>query len=858
MTFQLARRRPCSFSKNGSVDQLEIDDFTTTETPLSPSPPRSRASTPLMKTTATTTTSPKDAKQIMATTEVLNRLTKALPGEGKEGKWELDQTKLRRINKQAIVDYNDYSINLPSKVTQQRLIQLYFKHAYSMFPIIPKQLFYQQFDSPNHQVTSASYLLSPLLLLMVFAHGATCQNLEEEADTYFHHAKSIVLGRSSLLHKPKLSTVIALALMSLYESRENPNATLYSALAFQMCLDLDLMRDYSGNLERSTDINEDDEDGGTVSKELRKRVCWGCYTLDKVIHIQSGQPWMLRSKDIELDMPLLQPGDDVAEHGVLEGFVATIKLLQIAERILQPESLQQIGQPVVRTHTHDQMSLNQDNILLRWLRSLPSHLQWTSQLNTGSSNIASSPSIKPSNPMICQLHLLYNFIEVCVLKPYTSSTVRSIHQRSTAVATHITRLVAILSENPVWIFNYAFTINALIESTLMHLRDCSHENLNLARHARFMFQQAMHTTKSLLGSAKTDRCISRITEFVAALDQGLTEADANSTIYLDEEEVMTPFALGSLNARYGEEGRQQWSKLNYFANGLVTPPTVKSKSISMSSSMFVPTAPFHGYGGHSAITDNILQTSSSLSQQQQPSAWKMTNAHMSPSRFQFSKAHSNPFDFLNSTTASTSSDEAWQQSRHTEKSKATSSVNNSSNKQSTYHQHAPSDLLTTNTDIAALVAQIQDTNNNNHNSDGSSNSSTNETQARPPSQDWNTSSNSVLSAAIETRSDSNNTIHDNENLFFTLLSSSENHHHRTTNSNNTNKVNSNTTTTSSRRSSEPRQYMQPYMNVGLGIYASAHQHHNDVIRQHLPNSTNTNNRPVMLSHQQQTQTLSPP
>jgi hypothetical protein len=772
----------------------------------------------------------------MATTEILNRLNKAWPGEGKEGKWELDQTKLRRINKPIIVyyDHNDHSAHLPSKTTQQRLIQLYFKHAYSMFPILPKRLFYKQFDAPIQHATFASYLLSPLLLLMVCAHGAAHQNLQEEADTYFHHAKSMVVSRASLLHKAKLSTVIALTLMSLYESRENPNATLYSALAFQMCLDLDLMRDYSGNLERNTD-QEEEEDGGADLKELRKRVCWGCYTLDKVIHIQSGQPWMLRSKDIELDMPLLQPGDDVTEHGVLEGFVATIKLLQIAEHILQPESLQQIGQPVVRTHTHDQMSLNQDNVLLHWLRSLPSHLQWTPQLNTTSSTSTSS-STKPSNPMLCQLHLIYNIIELCVLKPYASSTVRSIQQRSTAVATNITRLVSVLSENPAWVFNYAFTIHALIESTLLQLRDCSNENLNLARHARFVFQQAMHAFKSLLGFAKTDQCVTRIIQFVSALDQSLSEADANSNVY--EQDMMTPFVLGSLNARYGEEERQQWSKLDYFANGLVTPPTVKSKSIYMSSSMFVPAAPFHG---HSAITDNLLQS------QQSSSAWKMANTqHMTPDRFQFSKAH-NPLDF---------SSEAWQHKPNNSSSSVNNNNNNNSpNKQTTYHQHAPSDLLSTTSDIAALVAQIQDTNNND-NSDGSSNSS-------PPQQDWNPS----LSSTETPSNTNNNTINDNENLLYTLLSTDHHHHHhhhRMTNSNsnsNSNDDNNNTnpstttsttTTTSTRRPSEPRQYnMHPYMNVGLGIYASAHQHHNDVIRQHLPN---TNNRPVILSHHQQTNT----
>jgi hypothetical protein len=41
-----------------------------------------------------------------------------------------------------------------------------------------------------------------------------------------------------------------------------------------------------------------------------------------------------------------------------------------------------------------------------------------------------------------------------------------------------------------------------------------------------------------------------------------------------------------------------------------------------------------------------------------------------------------------------------------------------------------------------------------------------------------------------------------------------------------------------------------YMNIGLGVYASAHQHHTDVIRQHFMSSDDRNNsvRPVILTH----------
>ena len=754
-----------------------------------------------------------------STTEILNRLNKLWPAEGKEGKWELDQTKLSLTTTRLKSSLNDHTFGiefLPSKSIQHAHIQAYFKNCYSVFPIIPKRIFFKQFDSPIQHYT-ASYLLSPILLLVILAHGAQ-QNQDDECDTWFQHAKSLVLQS-----KPKLSTIIALSLMSQFQSTSNPYPSTYSAMAFQMCLDLNLMRNYTGELDIKNDILYQDEmDGGSDLKELRKRICWGCYTLDKIIHIQTGQPWMLRSKDIDLDMPLLQPGDDVTEHQILEAFVFSIKLLLIAERTLQQQS--STHQPIVRTHTYDQMSLNSENELLDWLRSLPLHLQWTPVLNNNNNSLTTPTS--PSNIMVFHLHLVYNIIELCVLKPYVSSTVKSIQTRSAAVATHLVRLLTTLIDNDFWYYNYDFTTYALIESIKFHLGHCSCENLALARHARFMFQQSMPTMKKLLPMVKTISTIEKITQFVINLENAITEADGNAIAngVFGQDDIMTPFVLGSLNARYGDEERQQWSKLDYFANGLITPPTVKSKpSISMSSTMFVPPtmSSFHSYGAnsHSAITDNLFQAATAQQHQQD---WRAT-----PDRFQYTKinnsnTHStntntntntnNPLEFLHNqhhnpqwlpTTTSTSSPTTTTTTTTTKKSSASTADTNNSGL----------------TDIDALVAQIQENNNS-----PKSHSSSNESAS---------SSTAAVAVAMVTN--------ENESLLYSLLSD------RATATPTASAAVIASTTTPTRNQSYTS-FVQPYMNVGLGIYASAHQHHNDVIRQHLPSSSK-----VVLTQHPQTQ-----
>ncbi|KAI8968880.1 fungal-specific transcription factor domain-containing protein [Mycotypha africana] len=887
-----ARRRTCTFSKDGSIDTNAVTIQTLENS--SPSPTTSKDSSPSLlphhasppsTTHATPTDTPLSQQQIVTTTEILIKLTKSWPGEGKEGKWEIDHTKLQeqfydtpRVNipsSSTADDANSYGVSfLPSKPVQLQLIESYYTHCYFTFPIIPKRLLFEQLNSPTHCRNTTSNLIDPLLLLMIIAHGAQTVN-SEDADSYFLHARALLLDNA--LNVPKLSTAAALALMCLYESPKNRRPNMYGALAVQMCIDLDLMRDYSGNtINKTAQLEQQHDDDNENSKELRKRICWGCYTIDKVCRLQSGQPWMLRSNDIELDMPLLQPGDDATENNILQGFVATIKLMQIAERFLHPGMSQKTGQSLVRPQAYDQLFLNSDNDLLHWLRSLPTTLQWTLP-SISTSNSIPHPTL-PSNPVTCYLHILYNLVELYVLKPYFSSTARSIRQRSAVNATNITRLTAALVEQTTLAFNFEFVTRALMESILFHLRDCSYENLNLARNARFMFQQSMQTMKLLLSTVKIPSTTRLIVRFISALSNVINEADEHTAAIftsINEEDIMTPFVLGSLNARYAEEERQQWSKLDYYANGLITPPNVKSKSITMSSNMFAAppsTHTFHGFSSHYASSNYNSLSNGSSNNSAALSQWKAsTVTKMNSEKYQYSTKTPN-LDFLNETTQTSSSGhtqqqqnqrQAWQRITNNNKASVTPSVNN--NKLTTVdsysHPQTPSDLLLTHstnpTDIAAFVAQMQDSSNTNTNGSRNQQSNLGLKQGDVMQRDdWSSSSTPNQSAAARnaTATSSVNSdlmVNENDNLLYSFLSEQ-----RTRNS-------VTPTSTSQQQQQQPQQHQQQqqrqqtatnrpqyntafvqpsYMSIGLGIYASAHQHHNDVIKQHLPNNTINSNK----------------
>ncbi|PHZ07500.1 uncharacterized protein RHIMIDRAFT_274545 [Rhizopus microsporus ATCC 52813] len=663
------------------------------------------------------------------TVDILDKLANLLPGEGKEGKWEIDDGHLKLrghhfyYNNPA--ETNDDIIEMPDRTVQKELINLYFNHGYSVFPILPRKLFLKQFEMETDQE-----LMQPLLLFVLFAFGAQYKgkNSTETADIYFKQAKQLL---DKALNYPRPSTIIALALMSLYDGNFfDSRKKIYSSIAFQMCFDLNLMKDYSGDY-----IIE--EENNIEILELRKRICWGCYYLDKIIHIQSGQPWMIRSKDIELDMPLLQPGDDITEHEILEVFVSSMKLMQIGERLIQND------QHIIIDNIH--------NELLHYLRSLPPHLQWTT---TQSIIPPIPPPHSPRNSMVCQLHILYNLIELIILKPYSTSY----KQRIITVSTNLIRLITLLTEKPKWILNYHFILSTLIESIKILLKYSACEVLTIARHSRYMFQQSIQLLQLFLYARNS--LYATINEFATKLDALLLSTNANN---LNQH----PLQQQQQQHQHQQQQSQQdiYDLLNPFILHDNNTPwsidfsTIKTKSYTTPSVTAPSFTPHH---------DHLFHTS-----------WRAAMTIPDRIHYPFAKLH---LDFKPTATTPTPTPTT---TTTTPNSNNTSSSNTNTNNNYAQHHDLSTDQL------AALVAQIQESSEKDNGSSASNTSTPN-----------------------------------NDDLLFTLLSDTrqkDHHPHR-------------------------QSFSHPYMNVGLGIYASAHQHHNDVIRQHMPDSST---RPVLLSHQGQ-------
>ncbi|KAI8142469.1 fungal-specific transcription factor domain-containing protein [Fennellomyces sp. T-0311] len=516
-----ARQRPCSFSKDGPTS-MEEDEYVG----LSPSQTPSSLDTVQTVSDSTVFDSPREHRQRKGpaqnisngarekhreTTEVLDELCASWPAEGMERRWVVDEDVLyaEKLPVEGLSDRMASSNN--NLVIQQHLIGLFFRHRYPIFPIIPKRILYDHLERRG-------FLCTPLLLNTIYAHAAHFAD-DDRNQAKMYYARAIEL-LDDYLDVPRLSTIVALCLLSLYEQvnesgSSNYSATLcrsqaYSSIAFRMCFDLGIHKRYLLNQRLSR---------GDV--ELHKRILWSCYCLDKMQNVCLGRPWVIQSKDIDLDLPLTQPGDDVEEHEVIEYFSTLIKLLQICEHAFQTDTVRS-ARTVVRSIEQEQLAYSFDSGLLLWLRSLPTHLQWT-PFPTQTNVVATHP---PPNAMIAHLHLFYNLIELGVLRPYSAITGKTIQQRCSTIATNITQLTCSLAEQTNFILSYSFVADAIMAAVRVHLLNCSSENMTFARHSRFMFQRSLRSLRTLYQL----REIPGVPEFVVTLKTTMAAADTNTDL----------------------------------------------------------------------------------------------------------------------------------------------------------------------------------------------------------------------------------------------------------------------------------------------------------------------------------------
>ncbi|CEP07688.1 hypothetical protein [Parasitella parasitica] len=838
--FILARQRPCSFSKDGTVDNAQplsdplsgnvaaVEDYRVPAQRrrfLSQSP-RSNDSQkrPLSAVDGCQPASKIDSEQnskeqveLSKTLRQLEKLSMMRPGEGKEGLWLVDINMLFNGAEEAAVSEpappSTASLNLNSS-----LLSLFFRHRHSIFPILPKTIFYRLLEHRDP-------LITPLLLNSMYCNAAHFSLADAvDADNYYKKAQALL---AVSLDTPNLSLVISLCLLSTFESNRHSTgphtgrntARIYRDMAFRMCYDLKLHKRYGFH-----------NSGATLDDiELRKRVYWVCYCLDKVQSLVTGKPCLLSSKDIDIDFPVVLGTDDASEFDVNTCFVEHIKLMQISERVFEM-GIADLQNSVLRSLESEQMVLDLDGQLLYWLRNLPQQLQWT-PVDARNDMIPTQP---PSSALIAHLHLVFNFLEISVLQPIASTSLSSsprslvIHHRCASAATNLTQLACSMVGQLDFILSFSLMAEALMAAVRVHIMNCADVKISASSHARFMFQHSLRCMRIILHH----RVLDHIQEFATTIEKALVDADkgnnSSSRNSSPKMHVLSPIiprttAPGSLAQKNVvfipvesyPSVEDRWSARVNNSNGqspfgLVSPAS-STASGSLEKSVL-------------SRDEDIARSHSSLSQVN--TAYTHITA---PNTSAFVEPYSRPASFhIPATSPSTPA--VWRSSP-TNKDHDTSSQNNQEQQQMEMYSNSWS--------RTSLMDSLQ-----HFSPDHLDNSFINSTrqhikQEKQEKQSFEAASAAIRSNSFTTATNTTNTSTEGNQM----SADSELHTLWDQNKNSTSQQQQQQVNTM--LTSQP----QTTAKYGLGVYASAQQHHTDVIRQHMPNlKSNNSNRPVLLNH----------
>jgi hypothetical protein len=166
------------------------------------------------------------------------------------------------------------------------LINMYFNWHYPYFTTLSKNLFYRDFlkGKPRGQPRTTVYC-SSLLVNAILALGchfttvpgafAVSGDSRTKGDHFFAEAKRLIIENDEY-EKPKLTTVQALALMSVREAGCGREAKgwVYSGMSFRMAQDIGLNLDIGGIPKDKNSLDEQEIDA-------RRITFWGCFLFDK-------------------------------------------------------------------------------------------------------------------------------------------------------------------------------------------------------------------------------------------------------------------------------------------------------------------------------------------------------------------------------------------------------------------------------------------------------------------------------------------------------------------------------------------------------------------------------------------------
>ncbi|KAE8382480.1 fungal-specific transcription factor domain-containing protein [Aspergillus bertholletiae] len=291
-----------------------------------------------------------------------------------------------------------HNLGRPDPQLERKLWDIFFTRVHPRYPFLDKFSFDEVYQyhqgSREIKTVSASKMFQ---LQMVFAMSARVLQLHPEMggnvnpELYYANAARYV---DEALQVPGIERIQSLLILALYilrtpSSISNLGGWHIIGFAVRYAVELGMHRNIKCGGPRAQD---------PYRMEIRRRVFWSAYVLDRAVSLTLGRPFALSENDIDVDLPFaleqipirpkdiqyldfsVAPADQKAAD--LSSFVHLCRLRRLESRIKQelysPNSL-----PATQDYSYDTTidALRQE--LLNWLDSIPFKYTSENQLPDG-------------------------------------------------------------------------------------------------------------------------------------------------------------------------------------------------------------------------------------------------------------------------------------------------------------------------------------------------------------------------------------------------------------------------------------------------------------------------------------------
>ncbi|KAG9240678.1 putative Zn(II)2Cys6 transcription factor [Calycina marina] len=218
----------------------------------------------------------------------------------------MSQTQNKQVS---IAEIKSQSAGPPDKVFGDRIVEAYFTRVHLRYPFLDRAELMKRHADRFVQENATTYdQYGTFKLYMLYAIGSTMLKLTEryESTPPEHYFMTALQYISAARESHSVHNIEAMALLVLYNLRSPSNSGIWYmiGLAMRTCVDLGLHRKaYYSNVS-------------PYEGQLRRRLFWTVYFLERVIAVSLGRPYSIADRDIDASLPL-EIDDTVKDDGLI-------------------------------------------------------------------------------------------------------------------------------------------------------------------------------------------------------------------------------------------------------------------------------------------------------------------------------------------------------------------------------------------------------------------------------------------------------------------------------------------------------------------------------------------------------------